>query len=70
MSGWSCVEEPVVSVRSVVCAHFVSDIFLQILAVSFADLGNFLHYFNRRARAVFATFGSKVGGNNMEKHRK
>ena len=34
ISGSSCVEASVVSVRSVVCAHFVSDNFWQILADS------------------------------------
>ena len=32
VSGRSCVQGSVVSVRSVVCSHFLSDNFLQILA--------------------------------------
>ena len=45
ISGRSCLERSVVYVRSVVCAHFVSDFFWQILADFWqilADLGRFL----------------------------
>ena len=45
ISGRSCVEGSVVYVRSVVCAHFVSYFFWQILADFWqilADLGRFL----------------------------
>ena len=41
VSGWSCVEGSVVSVRSVVCAQFVFDNFLQTLAVFLAELDSF-----------------------------
>ena len=46
MSGRFRVEGSVVSVRSVVCAHFISDNFLQILAVLLQimrDLEDLLH---------------------------
>ena len=45
LSGRSCVEGSVASVRSVVCAHFVSGNFLQILSDLWqilTDLGRFV----------------------------
>ena len=44
ISGSSCVEASLVSVRSLVCAHFVSDNFWQILADSWQILADFSHY--------------------------
>ena len=61
VSGWSCVERSAVSMRNVVCAHFVSDIFLQILAYFSAELGgswqNFCITLIGGWGPLFATFG-------------
>ena len=70
ISGRSCVEGSVVSVRSVVCAHFVSDYFWQILADFWqilADLGGFLALGRGPG---FAIFGSEIGAKIMKKHEK
>ena len=60
VSGRSCFEGSFVSVRSVACAHFVSDIFLQILAAVLQTLAYFLHYFNWRVGV-----GGWVGGGGI-----
>ena len=61
MSGRSCAEGSMFFVPRLVCAHFVSDILLQILADG-------LHQLNRRVGPCFAMFGSKVVAKSMEQY--
>ena len=65
ISGRPCVEGSVVYVRSVVCAHFVSDNFWQILADFWQILADFWQIlginFIRGWRPGFAIFGSQIG---------
>ena len=73
MSGRSCAEGSMFFVPRLVCAHFVSDILLQILADvwqmfdrSWQMSADVLHQLNRRVGPCFAMLGSKVAAKSME----